>query len=453
MIYAILRAIFKLTFKFYFKTFQIKGLENIPKNGPVFFVANHPSAFMDPIVIATITKRPLFFLAKGALFTNTFNQWLLPKFHIMPIFRAHETPELTGKNKEVFANCYKHLGKGGSLLAFPEGISITERKLKKIQTGVARICLGAELENAFSLQLKVIVIGLNFSNPHQFQSDLFVKIDRPIYLSDYYQAYQANSIKAAHDLTDEIKNRLEKLVVAIQDANIDKLVAQIELIYKSQLLDDLGHSPKKMELDFETTKNISDSVHFFSETNPARVEKVKIDIEDYLNDLDKLALNDSIIKSFEKKSKLLDLFVSALFLIVGFPLFLIGFINNFLPFKIPGWLTKKISKRPDFVGSIAITIGTLCFIVFYSIQIYFISFYFNDLIVTLLYAFLLPVSGLFAFRYYKKFTSLRGNWRFVSIFLQKTKLVNAILNKRQLIIDQLEQGRKEYVALRDKARE
>ena len=72
MFYQILRFIFRITNKFYFRNLQINGLENIPKNGPVFLAANHPSAFMDPMVIVTITKRPLFMLAKGVLFQNPF---------------------------------------------------------------------------------------------------------------------------------------------------------------------------------------------------------------------------------------------------------------------------------------------------------------------------------------------------------------------------------------------
>ena len=77
MFYQILRFLFRITNKFYFKTLQINGLENIPKKGPVFLAANHPSAFMDPLVIATISKRPLFMLAKGALFQNAFLKWFL----------------------------------------------------------------------------------------------------------------------------------------------------------------------------------------------------------------------------------------------------------------------------------------------------------------------------------------------------------------------------------------
>ena len=40
------------------------------------------------------------------------------------------------KNEETFIKCYEHLENGGAILMFPEGISITERKLKPIKTKV-----------------------------------------------------------------------------------------------------------------------------------------------------------------------------------------------------------------------------------------------------------------------------------------------------------------------------
>ena len=117
---------------------------------------------MDPVVIGTLTNRPLFFLAKGSLFQNKFTQWLFPKFNMIPIFKRDETPDQAHKNKEVFSHCYKHFAEGGAILIFPEGISFTERKIKEIKTGAARICLGAEAENDFKLGIKIITIGLNF---------------------------------------------------------------------------------------------------------------------------------------------------------------------------------------------------------------------------------------------------------------------------------------------------
>ena len=352
MLYAIVRILLKITSKFYFKTLQVKGLENVPKKGPVFLVANHPAAFLDPMVLSTIIERPISFLGKGVLFDNMVLQWLLPKFNVIPIYRSHETKGQSGKNKDIFVHCHKLFSKGGALLAFPEGISLTERKIKKIQSGTARICLGAEEAYNFGLDIKIVPIGLNFSNPHKFHSDLFVSIGKPINVADFYELYKQDTFKGAHALTDEIKVRLESQVVAIQDSEVDKLVANIELIFKAQILKDLGHSPKEMQHDFNATKSISDSVHYFLEKDPERVDTIKNKINTYLKDLERISLTDGLIKGVEKKTPMIDSIISFFYLIIGFPLFVYGTINNFLPFRIPGWAAPRISKSIEFRGPI-----------------------------------------------------------------------------------------------------
>lgn len=449
MAYHILRFLLRITNRFYFKTLQVKGAENIPKEGPVFFVANHPSTFMDPIVIATITNRTLFFLGKGVLFQNKLLKWLLPKFNVIPIFRSDESPDQMHKNKDVFLQCYKHLANKGAILIFPEGISLTERKIKQIKTGAARICLGAEAMYDFSLNIKIVTVGLNFSNPHKFQSDLFVSIDKPINVSDYYDLYKQDSFKAVHALTDEIRKRIETHVVAIQDADVDKLVANIELIYKAQLLRDLGHSPKIKEHDFNTTKAISDSVHYFLEVEPERVERLKNKMETYLYDLDRLALTDNVIKGLRKNRPFFNAIKSFFYLILGFPVFVYGFLNNFLPFRIPYWSAHAISKRPEFHGAIAFSIGTLTFLVFYTLQIYFLYDYIQDWRIVLTYGLSLPVSGLFAFYYFKRFMTIRANWKIFSLFYKKANLITTIISNRQTIINELEKARKDFVQHRD----
>jgi len=448
MLYQFLRNIFRFTNKFYFKSIHIKGLENIPKNGPVFLVANHPGAFLDPLVIATVTSRPLFFLAKGVLFQNKFLAWLLPKCNVIPIFRRNETPGQEEKNKEVFSHCHKHFAKGGAILVFPEGISLTERRIQKIKTGTARISLGAEEENNFKLNLKILPVGLNYSNPHKFQSDLFINIDQPICASDYQEFHQKDPFQAALALSDEIRTRLEQQVLAVQNSDVDRLVANIELIYKLQLLKTLGHKTTEKESDFKTTKGIIESVHHFIEVEPLRVEKFKSDVNAYLDDLERLSLNDQLLNGEKKSRPFFDAILSMLYLILGFPLFIFGLINNFLPFKIPGWTARRIGIRREFYGAISVSLGTITFLIFYTVQILLSKYYFHDWRIILAYTLLLPISGLFAFSYYRRFTTIRGNWKVFSLFYKKNKLIASLILKREEIIQALEKGKDDFLAYR-----
>ena len=445
MIFFCLKFLFRISTKMYFRNLEVKGLEHISATGPVLLVANHPSTFMDPVVIATTIQRRIYFLAKAEIFKSSFSKWILPKFNMIPIYRAQDDPTQLMKNKETFAKSYEHLENGGAILIFPEGISMTDRKLKKIKTGAARIALGAEAECEFKLGVQIITVGLTYSNPHRFQSDLFINIDAPLHVSDYQERYTKDQFQAANDLTDAIRIHLEKQVVTIEDASRDKLVKNIEIIYKSQLIKDLGYSAKVKEHDFLVTRAISERVHYFYEHEPARVERIRNTIDTYFTTLDRMQLKDKFLKRFpENESIFLNSIWSFLYMTIGLPIFIFGFTNNYLPYKIPGWITQKITKLPEFAGALAISLGTLTFLIFYGIQLWLMQHYFHTLWLTLVYLLLLPLTGLYAFFYWKRFTNIRGKWMIFSLFYKKTKLITSLMTMRQGIIDDLEKGRKEY---------
>lgn len=445
MLYGFIKILMRTTIRAFFRKKQVIGLEHIPAKGPLILVANHPSTFMDPIVLAASIKREVYFLGKAEIFKSSFAKWLLPKFNVIPVYRAQDDPSLLHKNKETFSKCFEHLKDGGVILIFPEGISLTDRKLKKLKTGTARIALGAEAENNFTLGVKIICFGLNYSDQHSFQSDLLINIDEEINVTKYKEKYEEDSFKAAHELTDEIRLRIEKQIVAIEDAEVDKLVKDIETIYKSQLIKDLGYSDKITEHDFYVTRAISKIVHYYFEKQPERAKKMKQDIEKYFADIDTLQLNDRVLKNFTKSgSIILNSLFSILYLLVGFPIFMYGVINNYLPFKLPNWLSKTITKLPQFYGAMTMVIGTFTFLLFYSFQLWLVQHYTHTTWVTLCYLVTLPLSGFFAYFYGKKFSTLHGRWMIFSLFYNKTHLITSIISMRQHIIDELERGRKEF---------
>jgi len=141
----------------------------------------------------------------------------------------------------------------------------------------------------------------------------------------------------------------------------------------------------------------------------------------------------------------LDALKSFFYLVAGFPIFVFGFLNNFLPFRIPFWSAKLITKRPDFFGSISLTMGTFTFLIFYSLQIWLVNSYLHDWRITLAYALFLPVSGLFSFYYFKRFTNLRGKWMIFTLFYKKSSLVASLISRRTHIIDELKKGKEDFI--------
>lgn len=445
MLYTILKTLMKITRSVFFRSITIRNKELIPSHGPLLVLANHPSTFMDPIVIATILDREVFFLAKGELFKSSFAKWLLPKFNMIPVYRKQDDPTQMNKNDDTFKKCFEHLEKGGAILMFPEGISITERKLKPIKTGAARIVLGAEARNNFELGVQIINIGLNYENPHKFNRHLFININKPLQAKEYKEIYSTDTFKAAELLSEDIRKQLEKLVIAIEDKKTDELVNDIETLYKYSISKEIGIENEDKSKEFLITKGIIETVNYYKVLQPARVEAMRKRIKDYFNNLKELGLSDSDLNANEKSNSFFGSNLkSLLIMILGCPVWLFGAINNFLPFEIPGWIAGKISKEIEYKGAIGMVGGMFTFSIFYSLQIITVWKLSHSQWLTIVYGISLPLSGLFAYWYWHTVNKIRTKWILIMLFYKKSVFISNLISEREQIIAEFNKAKNEY---------
>lgn len=114
--------------KIYYRA-EIKGLENIPKDGAVIFAGNHRS-YLDPPLIVATAKRDMRFIAKEELRDNSFLRFLMWTFNAITVKRNDKD---VGPLKESL----KTLKDGSCIALFPEGTRNGLEKGAKAKDGVA----------------------------------------------------------------------------------------------------------------------------------------------------------------------------------------------------------------------------------------------------------------------------------------------------------------------------
>jgi 1-acyl-sn-glycerol-3-phosphate acyltransferase len=132
IVYAIVRAILQPFFLLYFRMSRI-GREHIPGSGPVIVAANHRS-FLDPFVIATMARRPMYYVAKKELFRRPWQAWILNALGAFPVDRGAADEEMITTAKAILA-------RGDIVLIFPEGTRTRPGSLGKPKRGVGRLAL------------------------------------------------------------------------------------------------------------------------------------------------------------------------------------------------------------------------------------------------------------------------------------------------------------------------
>lgn len=444
MLYKIFKWLFYLTTKAYFRSIYIQGKDFIPlKNKPVIFAANHPSSFMDPILLAVQIKRPLYFLARGDIFKNKIARRIFDKLHMIPVYKPDLSPGQVHKNEMIFEKCYDHLARNKTVMIFPEGISKTERRLRSIKTGVARIALGAEEKDNFDLDLTIIPIGLNYSNPHYFKSDVFVNIGKPIQVNDYKDIFLKDPKQGVLHLTERVKTELEKRIVIIKDEQFEKIIRQIEILYRSKLRDD-SKLKEKATQDFYLSQDIVKAVEYYAKNEPELLKDFEQKITSYLKQLKLIKIRDTQIKS---SSISLNLIWRMIYFTIGFPVFLYGLITNVVPFKLAEFISEKILIREDFIGSIKIAVGMSVFLIMYGIEAVVFGAFTNPLWGIIFCISLYP-TGLFTINYFKTYYKVRGTIKYLKLFMQKSDLVTNLKTTRQELVDELEKRKKEFLYLR-----
>ena len=132
LVYWLVRAMFQPVFHIYFRLSRI-GREHIPSEGPVIVAANHRS-FLDPFVIGTMVRRPMYYVAKRELFAGRCLSWLLTALGAFPVDRGAGDGDMIETANAILA-------RGDILLMFPEGTRTRPGSLGSPKRGVGRLAL------------------------------------------------------------------------------------------------------------------------------------------------------------------------------------------------------------------------------------------------------------------------------------------------------------------------
>jgi len=132
ILYRVLRMLLVPFFLVYFRLERI-GREHLPRTGPLLLASNHRS-FLDPFVIGTIARRPVYYMAKRELFEKRWQAWVLNALGAFPVDRG-------AGDSDAMATARAILERGDCVVVFPEGTRVRPGPLGEPRRGVGRLSL------------------------------------------------------------------------------------------------------------------------------------------------------------------------------------------------------------------------------------------------------------------------------------------------------------------------
>jgi len=224
--YYTFRIYVKIVLFFLLKKRTVFGIENIPKEGAVLFIGNHQNALIDALIIPTITKRKIHFLARAGVFKKNIVKKFLSTLNMLPAYRLRDGVENMNKNYDVFNLCVEILKKKGALEIFAEGEHHIERRIISLKKGFARIILST-LQKYPETKIHIIPIGLNYNSRLNFPSKATIYFGEPILANPFFNL--ENPDISFSSIIKKVSSELKKLTLHIEDSeNYAEVISQLE---------------------------------------------------------------------------------------------------------------------------------------------------------------------------------------------------------------------------------
>jgi len=179
---------------------QVKGMENVLKEKPQIFVANHESWF-DSFVLSTVLPVPVTFASKKEMFKVPVYSYIMRRLHFICVDseRAREAVNSIDDATVVF-------GSGLSLVVFPEGTTSRTGELGSFKRGAVLLAAKARVPIVPVTIIGTRKIRLRESPWIHFGVQVGIKISEPL---DAYSMDRKEQQKTVKLIKAEIERNLE----------------------------------------------------------------------------------------------------------------------------------------------------------------------------------------------------------------------------------------------------
>lgn len=232
-----LHRIFAFIARTYYQV-RVAGAE-VPGEGPVLLVANHPNSLMDPALVTVAAGRPVRFLAGAHLFRRRALAWAVRGSGAIPVYRRTEEPGEMGKNMASFGAVRDALAGGSAVGVFPEGFTHSEPSLVPLKTGAARIALlaaGGLAARGEDPDFPLLPVGITYrGGKDRFRAEALVLVGKPVRWSDLARGARGEpEPEAVRELTQRIEASLGRVTVNLRDWDDLPLVETAEAVHEAE---------------------------------------------------------------------------------------------------------------------------------------------------------------------------------------------------------------------------
>jgi len=409
----------------YYRKVITIGSENIDPDRHLIFAPNHQNALMDALaVVFTHSGQPIF-LSRSDIFRKKTIAYFLYFIKMLPVYRIRDGFSSLKSNDEIFHKTIDVIRNKNGLVILPEGDHAGFRRLRQLKKGICRVAFQAEESQNFSLNIKIIPVGLEYTNYRRARQVLTVVYGKPIEVSEYHQLYREAPERALNKLRERLSDEIKKLMVHIESVDDYEAIDELRSIINGKYSDDIKFP--KLYRD----RNLISKLNSLKNTNPeefGRICSLSLSVKKQAKEL------KVTYKLLEKKKHPLGWLMAGMAgLLVTFPLWLFGNIFT-LTFFAPPELQIKKTKDPQFHSTMRFGISFALAFIFLPVYLIFCLLIFSPWWLAVMIFIAIPLSGLFAWNYNLVLRRIIGGFRVRNYLRNKNKNYSTLRKNHEELI-------------------
>ncbi len=412
---------------FYRKVIVI-GRENINPDHHLIFAPNHQNALMDALAVLFTQDTQMIFLARADIFKKRVVAAILYFLKILPVYRIRDGFSSLKGNDEIFIKTIDVLKNKNGLVILPEGDHAGFRRLRQLKKGICRVAFQSDEATGYNLKIKIMPVGLEYSNYSRFRQVLTVVYGKPIEVSEFVGLYKESPERALNELRTRLSNDMKNNMVHIESEEDYEAIDELRSIINGKFSDDIK-SPKffrdreliaKMNALITSNSDLYNKICSLSLQVKKKAKALKIDYR--------------LLE--KKKHPLVWLIAGLIGIVVTFPLYLYGNIFNLTFLEIPNLQIRKI-RDPQFHSSVRYGLSLILAIIFLPVFLILSLLIFSSWGIGIIIFLTLPLSGLFAWNYYLQFRRIIGGFRIRSYIRNKDKEFDLLRQNHKELVEQV----------------
>jgi len=435
----------KFTFrKIFYRRFEIRGKEKFHWKDPIIFAPNHQNAAMDALIFVTILRQQPIFLSRADIFVNPLIRSLLKLFKMLPVWRIRDGFRSVPQNEETFEKCAEVLGHHKTLILFPEGNHDDKRRIRPLKKGLARIAFEAEETYDFKLGLKVIPVGIDYSDYEKVRGRVTVSYGDPIRVADLESEYKKDPQIAYRELNKRITEGIKPHMIHIPWEDIYDTVMSLRTIFGRTFRKMKGLPGKTLFNKFDADKKMIDMIGRIKEAEPELMDQINVKVQKYNKLLKLLELRDHVPEKAPYRP--MRMIRETALMVLGFPLLAISFISNFHLIKFPDYVSRNWFKDPQFKATVAYVLSLpIMFPLFYALQTLAVWLIFKSWIITVAYFVTLLPGAIYTLHYYFWFKKWRARLRFNRMMRRQNPAALEMITLRNEIVEAMKELTNKYL--------